>query len=63
LPKCGGDPCIGAGLSAAWGGDVLRVGVPGVWLHSALVRGWREKSTAHTGVHVGGMEIPAYLCD
>ena len=32
-------------------------------LHSALVRGWREKSTARTGVACGGMEIPAYLCD
>ena len=42
---------------------MLRVGVPGVWLHSALVRGWREKSTACTGVACGGMEIPAYLCD
>ena len=63
LLRSGGEPFIGAGFPAACGDDVLRVGVSGVRLHSTLLRGRGEKSTARTGVSCGGMEIPAYLCD
>ena len=63
LLRSGGEPFIGTGFPAACGDDVLRVGVSGVRLHSTLLRGRGEKSTARTGVSCGGMEIPAYLCD